>query len=130
MTPISDRLIFIFNVLIKLFIFPLKISFVNICILEAPKVFKSVIFCLSVLIKALYMFIIDVNTVISSVIKIIELVLAPIHIIISGPKDTLGSEFSTVKYGSSIFATVLLLHSILAIIRLMMLAKEKLINVS
>ena len=96
-TPIKDRLIFIFKVFTKFFVFPLRTSFVNICILFAPNVFNSIIFCLSVLIKALYILIIAVNTVIKSVIKIIELVFAPIQIIISGPSDTLGSEFRTVR---------------------------------
>ena len=96
-TPIKDKLIFIFKVLIRLDIFPLSISLVNICIFEALKDFKSIIFCLSVLIKALYILIIVVNTVIKRAIKMIEFVFAPTQIIISGPKDTLGREFNTVR---------------------------------
>ena len=71
-----------------------------------------------------------VNTVISIAIKIIEFIFAPIHIIISGPNDILGREFKTVRYGSNIFAIVLLLHKIVAIIIPMIVASEKLVIVS
>lgn len=129
-TPIKDKLIFIFKVFTKLFVLPLSISFVNICDLLAPNDFISIILDLSVLENALYIPIIVVNTDINRAIKIIDFVFAPIQIIINGPSDIFGSEFSTVRYGSSIFEVVLLHHSILATRSPIRLASEKLSIVS
>lgn len=129
-TPIRDRLIFIFRVFTILFVFPLIISFINIWSLFAPNDFINIILDLSVVIKALYIPIMVVNIDINNAMNIIEFVFAPIQMIISGPSDIFGSEFRTVKYGSSIFDRVLLLQSRHAVNRPIMLAREKLIIVS
>ena len=96
-TPISDRLIFILRVFTKLGMLPLKMSFANIVIFDAPNDFIRVIFDGSVLIKELYILIIVVNTAIRRAINMIDLTFAPTQIIISGPNEIFGSELSTVK---------------------------------
>ena len=96
-TPISDRLIFILRVFTKLGMLPLKMSFANIVIFDAPNDFIRVIFDGSVLIKELYILIIVVNTAIRRAINMIDLTFAPTQIIISGPREIFGSELSTVK---------------------------------
>lgn len=65
-----------------------------------------------------------------SAITTIELVLAPNHIMIRGPRATLGRELIIVKYGSTISEIVLLSHKRDAIINPIIEAIEKLINVS
>mgnify|MGYP004556749803 FL=1 len=97
MTPIKERLIFIFKVFTRLLVFPLSTNLVNNCNLVAPNDLIRIILDLSVVIKALYILIIVVKTDINKAIKIIDLVFAPIQIIINGPSDILGKEFKTVK---------------------------------
>ena len=95
--PISDKLIFILRVFTKLGMLPLKMSFVNIFIFDAPNDFIRVIFDGSVFINELYILIIVVNTAIRRAINMIDLTFAPTQIIISGPNEIFGSELSTVK---------------------------------
>ena len=71
-----------------------------------------------------------INTDIRSAINIIELVLAPIQIIINGPNATFGKEFRIVIYGSIILAIVLFHHNIVAIMKPISEANIKLIMVS
>ena len=47
--------------------------------------------------KELYILTVVVKTVINRAIKIIELVPAPTHIMMSGPNDIFGNEFRTVR---------------------------------
>ena len=58
--------------------------------------------------------IIVMNKDIIKLIKIIDLILAPAHIIISGPKATFGSEFRIVKYGFITLAIKLFHQRIMA----------------
>ena len=80
--------------------------------------------------KAAAIFIILIIALIMRAIAIIEFILAPTHIIINGPRATLGKEFIIVKYGSIILATVLLHQSIVAVISPITFARTKLIRVS
>ena len=73
---------------------------------------------------------IAIITDISKAKMIIELTLAPTHIIIIGPNATLGRLFSIVKYGSIISANGLYHHNIDAIKRPINVPNEKLMNVS
>ena len=59
-----------------------------------------------------------------------DFMLAPLHIIIMGPKATLGRLFNTVRYGSNTLARNLFHQSIMAIIIPRMVASRKLIIVS
>ena len=61
---------------------------------------------------------------------IIDLILAPAHIIISGPKATLGRELIIVKYGSKTLDKNLFHQRIVAINKLITDATEKLIITS
>ena len=63
-------------------------------------------------------------------ITIIESIPVPHHIIINGPSATLGNEFNTVKYGSTILDSVSFNHNIDAINRPRNDAIKKLTNVS
>lgn len=105
-TPISDILILILKVLNILTLLAGSITLKNICFLLALKLFKRVMYELSVDIKALYKLIILKNNDIIRAINIIELKPAPHQIIISGPSETLGKELIIVKYGSNILATI------------------------
>ena len=67
---------------------------------------------------------------ISIAINIMDFAFAPIQMIISGPKETFGREFKTVKYGSKTLAMNLFDQSILAINIPIILDNEKLIIVS
>src|SRR5574344_542054 len=69
-------------------------------------------------------------TEISRAITIIDLILAPAHIIISRPNDTLGKLLIIVKYGSITLARNLFHHKILAIKIPIKVPSEKLISVS
>ena len=71
-----------------------------------------------------------VNIDIKIAITIIEFVFAPTQMIKSGPSDTFGKEFRTVKYGSNILAIFLLAQKMLAIKIPKVLAVVKLIIVS
>lgn len=57
-------------------------------------------------VKSEYKLIIDINKLINTDIKIIELLLAPIQIIIKGPKATLGREFIEVINGKKILERI------------------------
>ncbi len=61
---------------------------------------------------------------------IIVFILAPIIIINIGLSDTLGSEFSIVRYGSNIFAIKGLYHKMIAIIKPIIVPIRKLIITS
>ena len=67
---------------------------------------------------------------ISIAINIMDFAFAPIQMIISGPKETFGREFKTVKYGSKTLAMNLFDQSILAINIPIILDNVKLIIVS
>ena len=108
----------------------LNTNLVNIWNLLALNDFIKNILALSVSMKALYIFKIIVKTLIKIAIKTIDFILAPIHIIKSGPKDTLGSEFSIVMYGSNILDKVLLHQRVVAIKSPIIVDNIKLIMVS
>ena len=63
-------------------------------------------------------------------ITIIELILAPAHIIINGPNATLGSELRIVKYGSKTFDRNLFHQRIIDVINPIIVAIIKLKNTS
>ena len=128
--PIKHILIFIFNELIIISKFPLKISILYICHLVAFKLFISFILLLSVLINPFNIVIMLIIDDIKSAINIMELVFAPIHIIKIGPSATLGRLFNIVKYGSNTLHKNLFHHNTLATIIPIIIDKVKLINVS
>ena len=70
--------------------------------LDALKDLNNLIFFFLLFTKILDIVIVDTMAFVNTAIKIIELVFAPAHIIIIGPRATLGSEFSIVKKGSKI----------------------------
>ncbi len=76
------------------------------------------------------MFIVVVNKEINIAINIIDFILAPIQIIISGPRATFGSELITVRYGSIIFAIFFDINIITETIKLTIDVIKKLIIVS
>ena len=60
----------------------------------------------------------------------IEFILAPAQIIISGPNATLGSEFNMVRYGSITFDKNLFHQSSVDVIKPIIVAIRKLTNTS
>ena len=71
-----------------------------------------------------------INKEIIKLITIIDLILAPAQIIISGPRATLGRELIIVKYGSNTLDKNLFHQRIVATIKLIIDAMEKLIITS
>ena len=76
------------------------------------------------------MLIIPTIKLIKRAITIIDLVLAPAIIIISGPKATLGKLFNIVRQGSNILFKILNSYKIIAIIKLIVMPRINAIKVS
>ena len=77
-----------------------------------------------------YKLIIVINNEIIKLITIIEFILAPAHIIISGPNATLGREFNIVRYGSITLEINLFHHRRVDVNKPIIVAIRKLNNTS